>query len=139
MCDHTMQNWKELHTKLDRVRGLSEPCRELINRLLSNIESSSITMQHPQPAARLWRWLDKAADKLQEFALPNKRVYLFLLPQDFTHSRLNAIWEADLDKGKWRTFWHSLWTSDLTTKGNVFLWIFSGGFSHKDSSSVLVH
>jgi hypothetical protein len=78
--------------------------------------------------ASLWRWSDKAADQLKEFALPNKQVYLFLLPQDFTHSQLNAIWGMDLDKGEWHTFWHALWTSDLTTNGKVFLWrVFSQG------------
>jgi hypothetical protein len=74
------------------------------------------------------RWSDKADKTLEEFVLSNKRVYLFLLPQDFTHNRLNAIWGVMLAEVEWRRFWNDLWTSDLTTKGKVFLWpIFSQG------------
>jgi hypothetical protein len=86
--------------------------------------SRSVGLLHAdlERPANLWRWSDKAEDKLDAFLLSNKRVYLFLLPQDFTHNRLKAIWEAELDEGEWRKFWHALWTSDLTTKGKVFLW-----------------
>jgi hypothetical protein len=109
-----------MQDKLNRVRGLTEECCDLVLRLLQNITSAMLNLHSPQTTVTLWHWSDKEKDLLKEFTLSNKRVYLFFLPQDFNHSHLHAIWDVQLEENEWREFWNALWTSDLTTKGKVF-------------------
>jgi hypothetical protein len=77
-------------------------------QLLRNINTSSLAINSTPTFARLWRWSDKKDDHLKAFSLSNKRVYLFLLQQDFNHNRLNATWEAQMDESEWRLFWNAL-------------------------------
>jgi hypothetical protein len=122
LWDWELKKWKDLSNKLDRVRGLTNESLSFVHQFLWQIQQATVEDQYASTTAGHWRWSDQDLELLETFYLPNKRVYLFLLSQDFNHQRLNSIWGVTLEEGEWQTFWQALWQSDLTTKGKVFLW-----------------
>jgi hypothetical protein len=121
MWDRELQTWKDLNNKLARVRGLTNESLSFVHRFLRQLKHAMVDDQYAPTTAGHWRWSGQDMERLETFFLPNRRVYLFLFPQDFTHQRLNSIWGVTLEEGEWRTFWQALWQSDLTTKAKVFL------------------
>jgi hypothetical protein len=122
LWDKEASSWKDLSNKLDRVRGLTNKSLSLVNCFLQQIAHATLEDQHISTTAGHWRWSNQTTETLETLLLLNKRVYLFLVSQEFNHHRLNSIWGVTLDEGEWRSFWQALWQLDLTTKGKVFLW-----------------
>jgi hypothetical protein len=122
MWDHELHTWKALNHKLARVRGLTNESLHFVQSFIWKLEHNTVDEQDASLTPGHWRWSDQNTERMEAFILPNRQAYLFLFPQDFTHQRLNSIWEVTLEEGEWQTFWHALWQSNLTTTAKVFLW-----------------
>jgi hypothetical protein len=122
MWDHELHTWKALNHKLARVRGLTNESLHFVQSFIRKLEHDTVDEQDASLTPGHWRWSDQNTERMEAFILPNRQAYLFLFPQDFTHQRLNSIWEVTLEEGEWQTFWHALWQSNLTTTAKVFLW-----------------
>lgn len=68
-----------------------------------------------------WSWKDYR-EVHQEWAIANKRGYLFIHKDINNTSRLNEIWGRADSNLIWVKCFKKLWASDLPTDGKTFIW-----------------
>jgi hypothetical protein len=91
MWEYELHTWKDLNYRLARVRGLTNESLSFVQSFLRKIANDTVDEQHATLSPGHWRWSDQSTKRMETFILPNRRAYLFLFPQDFTHQRLNSI------------------------------------------------
>ncbi|CAM6097625.1 unnamed protein product [Calypogeia fissa] len=120
--------WRLLLPQLHHIRGLDTLLRDLAERFLSTVTNLSIQTDDALPLPPSWQWTDRLAP-LQQFLIPNGRIYKQILPLCHDFERLNRIWHCNYSTDGWNAWWNALWTSDLSSRLKVFTWrIISQGF-----------
>ncbi|CAM6101877.1 unnamed protein product [Calypogeia fissa] len=114
-------NWRCFRTTLAQVHGLEPGIRALTLSFLEQVTSLTLLLgPHPHLASS-WQWTDQDGP-LQNFSIPNGRIYKLLLPICNDFDRLNRIWDSNHTTSEWNSCWDALWSADLLTRQKVFIW-----------------